>query len=229
MEAAENESGFDLPPNSPKWVERALIECLKLTIPTIKTNKMPQSGIEYLAKTTGHLVWLTAASNGIDHQLEQAAIKMEENMGGEKFDELLKKCEPFTSQIETMWNNFECLKKKKSDIANKIMQIVIEKNINDQSEFFAAYTKALNYPIFNDKGRPSAETYSSLTNIYYIMILNWQRVALMHTRREIYNWLCTLLDKSQVGGFERVEQICKRLKIRLAKTGRPKNKIRTKK
>jgi len=203
--------------------------------PTAKLISGGESGPALLGKMIGHHVWLDQADDGMDAQfhraeeaIEDTELQLKEKWGEAAYGAWVKKWEALIAQIETeteaVAENFDQVRDRKNKISKRVMGLASEQNVDEQAEFFDAYARALRYPVYDKDGRPRAETYSSHTAIYMMLLVFWRHVRVMKSRRELHGWLCKWLGSSQVGEFERVEQICKRLKIRLARPGRPKTK-----
>jgi hypothetical protein len=234
LETSADEIGPIGANDAPAWVERLQLELAKQSIPTIKIDRPGDSGPALLGRIVGHHTWLESSDNGVVAQLErfektaqelESALK--QKLGIDEYESRLEQSAPLMADMETMWNNITKAWEEKTKICTRATASALEQKIDEQSEFFAAYTDALNHPVFDENGRASIETYASLTNIYLLVVIFWRTVVLMGSRKELYDWLCQSLGKSQVGEFERVETICKRQKIRLATRGRPKHKKRS--
>ena len=111
---------------------------------------------------------------------------------------------------------------RKYEVLEKCVVSAIQIPLDQQTQFFGAYVKAISTDLFDPDGQALRRTTS--TPLYVWIVIFWRYVRRMPSATVLHQWLCKLFGPQQIGELGRIKQLCFRHKIHFRSRGRPKNK-----
>lgn len=240
LEAAEaSEPSPEGMAGGPQWVDVLARQVMVAMNPKVSLTDPGQSGARFLGGVLGHQEWLRTSDEGVARQLERAEQETERaqpmldfldarlraRLSAEAYGRLMADAEKTERMVSALVDGGLRVMERKGRITQAALKRASQQAPEVQGEFFAAYGAAVRTPLYDDQGAVIHEGWWSVTLIYFAMVLFWRVVKVMPSVTALHGWLCLLYGKERVGSLDRVKQICKRYKVKLAKRGRPRKKM----
>lgn len=221
---------FDfIPDSAPDWVFNLLTEVVKTGMPNIDLKALDQQGEEILGAAIGHFRQTMESPNGLPMQLEKLGSiseKLDETLrkkwGARRYERHIRRNRRFIEDVERFYDNMEKCFEKKYEILEQCVNEALDRSLDEQGLFFAAYAKAIRTELFDADGQSLRRTTS--TPLYVWMLIFWRYVNRMPSTTALHEWLCRIFGVQQIGDIGRIKQMCFRYKVRLRPQGRPRKK-----
>ncbi|MDO9542426.1 MAG: hypothetical protein Q7J98_08900 [Kiritimatiellia bacterium] len=232
LQAAEDMAGKWFLDKAPDWATRIRAELIKLIFATVNVADYQKSGARFAGAVLGHHQSLLKGENGLEKQSERMTQALEwlddelkRKLNKKAYRKMIAEGEKLAPDIEKFFEQFDKVRAHKDEAIKAGLKIASEQTVEDQTEFYEAYSRALKTEIYDEHGRPMREKMSSTTTIYFLLAVFWPVVVKkIPSVPMLRAWLCRLLGESQVGDLDRIKGICRRYGIVLTHRGRPRKK-----
>jgi hypothetical protein len=91
---------------------------------------------------------------------------------------------------------------------------------NETTSFYQGYHFALKHNLVGDDGKPIIK--NDATVLYLFLIVFWKAVEQQKSFAELHAWLGKFFPRDVLGDIDRLKGVCKKIKLRVGKRGRPK-------
>jgi len=91
---------------------------------------------------------------------------------------------------------------------------------NETTDFYKGYHFALKHNLVDDAGKTIIK--NEATILYFFLITSWKTVVQQKSFAQLHAWLSKFFPRDALGDIDRLKGVCKKIKLRLGKRGRPK-------
>jgi hypothetical protein len=91
---------------------------------------------------------------------------------------------------------------------------------NETTSFYDGYNLALRHNLVDEKGKTVIK--NDATILYFFLVIFWKGVEQQKSFEQLHAWLRKFFPRAVLGDIDRLKGVCKRIKLRLGKRGRPK-------